>query len=55
MKRGEIVLIDFPYTDGRSSKLRPALVVQNDVDNARLRDTIVAMIIFVTLRNKHIF
>ncbi|QDU52962.1 type II toxin-antitoxin system PemK/MazF family toxin [Gimesia panareensis] len=44
MKRGEIVLIDFPYTDGRSSKLRPALVVQNDVDNARLRDTIVAMI-----------
>lgn len=44
MKRGEIVLVDFPYTDGRSSKMRPALVVQNDVDNVRLRDTIVAMI-----------
>ena len=44
MKRGEVVLVDFPYTDGRASKVRPALVVQNDQDNALLRDTVVALI-----------
>ncbi len=44
MKRGDVVIVDFPYTDGRESKVRPALVVQNDKDNARLRDTVVALI-----------
>lgn len=44
MKRGDVVLVDFPYTDGSASKVRPALVVQNDSDNARLRDTIMALI-----------
>jgi mRNA interferase MazF len=38
-----VVLVDFPYSDG-GSKIRPALVVQNDRDNARLRKTVVAMI-----------
>src|SRR5258707_146647 len=44
MKRGDIVLLHFPFTDGRSGKNRPALVVQNDLDNSRLSNTIVAMI-----------
>ncbi len=44
MKRGDVVVVDFPYSDGSASKIRPALVVQNDRDNARLRDTIVALI-----------
>jgi mRNA interferase MazF len=42
--RGQIVLLDFPFSGGSGSKVRPALVVQNDRDNARLRNTIVAMI-----------
>lgn len=42
--RGEIVLVDFPFAGGGQSKLRPALVVQNDRDNQRLANTIVAMI-----------
>lgn len=42
--RGDVVIVDFPFTDVRSSKIRPALVVQNDSDNARRRKTIVAMI-----------
>jgi len=44
MRRGEVVIVDFPYTDGNASKVRPALVVQNDRDNDRLRDTVVALI-----------
>ena len=42
--RGDVVLIDFPFTDARASKIRPALVIQNDADNMRRRKTIVAMI-----------
>src|SRR5947209_8409266 len=34
----------FPFSDGRGSKIRPALVVQDDRNNTRLRNTIVAMI-----------
>jgi mRNA interferase MazF len=41
--RGDVVIVDFPFTGG-GSKVRPALVVQNDVDNLRLPKTIVAMI-----------
>jgi mRNA interferase MazF len=44
VKRGEIVLVDFPYSDRSSSKVRPALVVQADVWNDRLEDTILALI-----------
>jgi mRNA interferase MazF len=44
MKRGDVVVVDFPYADGSASKVRPALVVQSDRDNARLRDTIIALI-----------
>jgi mRNA interferase MazF len=44
IQRGDIVIVDFPFTDIRASKVRPALVVQNDVDNARRRKTIIALI-----------
>lgn len=44
MNRGDIVLVDFPYTSGLQGKVRPAVVVQNDRDNQRLNKTIVAMI-----------
>lgn len=44
MKRGEVVLVDFPYASGGGSKVRPALIVQNDRGNALLRDTIVVPI-----------
>lgn len=42
MNRGDVVLVDFPYTSGPHSKVRPAGVVQNDRDNQRLSKTIVA-------------
>ena len=43
-RRGDVVLVDFPFTGGGAAKVRPALVVQNDRDNGRLSNTIVAMI-----------
>ena len=44
MKRGDIVMVDFPYSDRTGSTVRPALVVQEDSLNAQLDDTILAMI-----------
>jgi mRNA interferase MazF len=44
MKRGDVVLLDYPYADGSGSKVRPVLIVQNDRDNQRLTNTIVALI-----------
>ena len=44
VQRGDIVLIDFPYSDGTGRKIRPALVVQSDIWNQQIHDTILAVI-----------
>jgi mRNA-degrading endonuclease toxin of MazEF toxin-antitoxin module len=44
MTRGVVVIVEFPYTDGGRGKNRPALFIQNDQDNRRLANTVVAMI-----------
>lgn len=44
MKRGDVVIVECPFADGQRGKYRPALIVQNDRDNARLANTVVAMI-----------
>ena len=44
MKRGDIVIVDYPYSDKGGSKVRPALVVQADAKNNQLTDTIIALI-----------
>ena len=43
MKRGDILVVDFSAYNPRE-KVRPALAVQNDRDNARMKNTIVALI-----------
>jgi mRNA-degrading endonuclease toxin of MazEF toxin-antitoxin module len=43
-KRGNIILVDLPFTDRSGSKIRPALMVQSDHNNARLNDVILALI-----------
>src|SRR5438445_13204160 len=43
-RRGDVVIVDFPFTDVAQSKARPAVVVLNDRDDQRLRKTVVAMI-----------
>ncbi len=42
--RGDIVLVDYPFSDRTGSKVRPALVVQADALNRRITDTILASI-----------
>ena len=44
MKRGDIVVVPFPFQDRPAEKLRPAVIVQSDAENQRLGNTIVAMI-----------
>jgi mRNA interferase MazF len=43
-ERGDVVMVDFPFGEGRGSKLRPAAVIQCNADNRRLGTLIVAMI-----------
>ena len=42
--RGEIVLVNYPFSDRTGSKVRPALVVQADALNGRITDTILASV-----------
>ena len=51
IQRGDVVIIDWPFSGGGGGKARPALVIQNDRDNARLTNTIVAMITSRTHRS----
>src|SRR5438874_65625 len=44
MSRGEVVLFEWPYTDGTGRKLRPAVVVQADFLHGILDDTILVQI-----------
>ena len=44
VRRRDVVLVDFPFPAGGGSKVRPALVVQKDRDNARLPNTIIVQI-----------
>jgi mRNA-degrading endonuclease toxin of MazEF toxin-antitoxin module len=44
MKRGDVVVVPFPFQDRPEEKVRPALVVQADTENQRLANTVLAMI-----------
>lgn len=43
-KRGDIILVPFPFTDLTSSKRRPALVVSPDSFNERMQDVVLVAI-----------
>ena len=49
MKRGDVVIVDLRPTNP-AAKVRPALVLQNDRDNARMANTILAQITSNTRR-----
>jgi mRNA interferase MazF len=44
VKRGDVVLAWFPFTSGKGGKRRPGLIVQNDPDNQKLANTVLAQI-----------
>ena len=44
VQRGDVVLVDYPFSDRSGSKVRPAVVVQNDAYNRWIDDTILAAI-----------
>jgi mRNA interferase MazF len=44
MTRGQVVEVDWPYTDLSGSKIRPAVVVQADFLNGLIDDTILVKI-----------
>ena len=50
LRRGDVVLVQFPYSSGTGSKLRPALLVQSDHNNQRLANVILAPITTTTHR-----
>jgi mRNA interferase MazF len=44
VKRGDVVVVPFPFQDRPGEKVRPALVVQSDAENQRLANVVLAMI-----------
>lgn len=44
MKRGDVVLARYPFASGSGGKQRPCVVLQNDNDNSKLNNVIVALI-----------
>lgn len=44
IRRGDVVIVKVRFTDVGQSKNRPAVIVQNDRDNQRLRKTVIAMV-----------
>lgn len=52
-RRGDVILVLFPNSDGRTAKLRPALVIQADDLQTGLSQVIVAMITSRTFRANH--
>jgi mRNA interferase MazF len=52
VKRGDVALAYYPFASGMGSSRRPVLVVQSDVENQRLKNTIVAQITSNLKRSK---
>ncbi len=44
IRRGDVVLAWYPFASGTGGKRRPCLIVQNDADNQKLANTVVAQI-----------
>lgn len=51
LHRGDVVLCRYPFSSGAGAKVRPAVIVQNDRNNQRLTNVIVAAITTTTHRS----
>lgn len=43
-KRGDVIIVDFPHSDGISYSKRPAMIVQSDEAETGLRQRLIAQI-----------
>ncbi len=50
VERGDVVLLPIAFVGTTGSKVRPAVVVQNDTLNGKLRSTIVAIVTSTNMR-----
>jgi len=58
VKRGDVVLTWYPFASGKGGKRRPCVVIQNDDDNVKIANTVVAQITGVLHRRgdkSHVF
>ena len=44
VQRGDVVMVQFPFAGSASTKRRPGVVVQNDRNNRRLENVILAQV-----------
>jgi mRNA interferase MazF len=44
VKRGDVVMAWYPFASGQGGKRRPCLIIQNDEDNRKLANTVIAQI-----------
>src|SRR5438132_5045214 len=44
VQRGEVVRVDWPYSDRTGSKVRPAVVIQDDPYNRLIADTVLVLV-----------
>jgi len=44
VRRGDVVRVDWPYSDRTGSKVRPPVVVQDDAYNGLIADTILVLV-----------
>ena len=51
LKRGDVVIVRYPFSSGTGGKLRPALVVQCDRNNRRPTNVVLAAITTTTHRS----
>jgi len=51
VSRGDVVLLNAPFVTRPGSKLRPMVVVQNDQNNSRMANTILATVTTNTSRS----
>ena len=55
MKRGDIVLLSYPFTDLSSVKVRPAIVISTDKFNAKSQDALFMCVTSKSYNTKYDF
>ena len=50
LHRGQVVMVDWSFSDRMGSKIRPAVVVQADFLNQRIHDTV---LVLITKKSRH--